>query len=83
MEAQCRLFMLKRETLADGSSFARLHSLELQRDISPQFAVYPWTVIHIIDDKSPLHNLTPEEFVKFDVLIQVLFSGNISITILP
>jgi hypothetical protein len=42
---------------------------------SAVFAQFPWTVIHTIDEKSPLYNMTPEDLVAQRCRLVVLLSG--------
>ena len=38
MEAQARVFVVKKEKTSEGVAMSRLFPLELQRDISPTFS---------------------------------------------
>ncbi len=58
-DAHVRLSVLLRETTAEGQSFRRIHDLELSR---AHFAIFglTLTVMHRIDESSPLHGLSAE-----------------------
>lgn len=52
--ANVRLYVLMAELTAEGSFFRRIHDLRVQQSQLPMF-VMPWTLIHVIDETSPLH----------------------------
>jgi inward rectifier potassium channel len=52
--ASARLFALLPVRTAEGSSFRRPMELQLQQSHLPLF-VMPWTLMHVIDETSPLH----------------------------
>ncbi|HEY4041347.1 MAG TPA: ion channel, partial [Rhodopila sp.] len=52
--ANARLFVLLAETTAEGGFFRRIHDLQLAQSHLPVF-VMPWTLLHVIDETSPLH----------------------------
>jgi inward rectifier potassium channel len=58
-EARVRASIIVTEKTAEGVTFYRLRDLVLSRDNSMALA-RSWTVMHPIDDKSPLHGATPE-----------------------
>jgi inward rectifier potassium channel len=51
--ANVRLFVLLAEQTSEGSGFRRIHDLHLMQSHLPAFVV-PWTLIHVIDEASPL-----------------------------
>jgi inward rectifier potassium channel len=51
--ASVRLFVLLAEQTTEGASFRRIHDLPLVQSHLPLF-VMPWTLLHVIDDASPL-----------------------------
>jgi inward rectifier potassium channel len=59
----------------EGLKFRRLHDLTLVRDMTPLFAL-SWTVIHVIDESSPLHGLDPESIDKRLVSIVCTMTGH-------
>ena len=52
--ANARMFVLLLEHTAEGKSFRRIHDLRLVQSHLPVF-VMPWTLLHVIDETSPLH----------------------------
>jgi inward rectifier potassium channel len=60
--ANVRMFVLLEEHTTEGESFRRIHDLKLVQSHLPVF-VMPWTVLHVIDKASPLHELDAEGLV--------------------
>jgi inward rectifier potassium channel len=60
--ANVRMFVLLEEHTTEGESFRRIHDLKLVQSHLPVF-VMPWTVLHVIDKASPLHELDAEALV--------------------
>lgn len=58
-EASARLRLLRDENSATGGNFRRIIDLKLEREQHPIF-VLTWTVMHVIDDSSPLYGIDPE-----------------------
>jgi inward rectifier potassium channel len=52
--ANVRLFALVAETTDEGHFLRRIHDMPLEQPFLP-FFVMPWTVMHRIDEDSPLH----------------------------
>ncbi|MCO4763717.1 MAG: hypothetical protein KC502_19550 [Myxococcales bacterium] len=57
VEASMRVAVLKNEVTAEGHQMRRLHDLKLMRSNSPVFTL-SWTIIHLIDEDSPLWGLS-------------------------
>ncbi len=74
VEATVRVSLLVTETTPEGHSMRRLHDLKLSRDRSPVFTL-SWSVMHTIDETSPLDGLTLEQMVDDDIMIIVTMSG--------
>ena len=51
--ATARLFLLAADRTPDGPFLRRIHELRLEQSHLPLF-VMPWTLMHVIDDNSPL-----------------------------
>jgi inward rectifier potassium channel len=51
------------EISAEGQMMRRLHELKLVRDQSPVFLL-SWTVMHPINENSPLYGLTTESIER-------------------
>lgn len=60
---------------ADGERVREFTSLPLEFDKVTFFAL-SWTVVHPIDESSPLFNSTPEDLVRSEAEFLVLLSGN-------
>lgn len=56
VEATATLSLVRVEVNAQGESFVRIHDLRLLRETTPVFAL-TWTLIHPIDERSPLFGL--------------------------
>ena len=74
LEATARLVLMRTEVLKEGTTFYRMVDLPLLRDRSPAMA-RSWTVVHPIDDKSPLYGATPESLAKAEAEIIVSLVG--------
>lgn len=57
--ANARLFALVAETTEEGHALRRIHDMPLEQSFLPLF-VMPWTVMHRIDQDSPLHGLNSQ-----------------------
>ncbi len=73
-DAQIKVSALVSEVSTEGSRFRRAHELTLARDFLPVFPL-TWTVMHTIDERSPLHGLDPETFVASEVRLFVSFQA--------
>jgi inward rectifier potassium channel len=65
VEAKVQITFLRDEVSLEGEQMRRFYDLRLARDSSPVFAM-GWTVMHPIDEESPLHGLTPSELEEVD-----------------
>ena len=65
IEATVRVVMLRTERNAEGVVYYRMRDLRLERERSPAIA-RSWTVMHTIDETSPLHGATPETLARDD-----------------
>jgi inward rectifier potassium channel len=63
--ANARLFVLLEEHTAEGAYFRRIHDLRLVQSHLP-ILVMPWTLLHIIDNSSPLHGLDAETLAAME-----------------
>jgi inward rectifier potassium channel len=64
--ASARLFVLLAEQTAEGLTFRRIHELHLLQSYLPLF-IMPWTLMHVIDEESPLHGHDIHSLTKDDV----------------
>ncbi len=74
LEARVQAYLAIDERTTEGHRMRRLHPLALSRDRSPLFLL-AWTVMHPIDDASPLHRRTPSELAERQAEILIAFSG--------
>jgi inward rectifier potassium channel len=71
VEAQIIFSMMEDE---GSSRIRRYHKLELDREKVTFFPLH-WTVVHIIDENSPLHNLTKHDFEKSEAEFMILINA--------
>jgi len=81
-DAAIRLVLTKTSKTKEGVTFYRLCDLTLTRDRAPALS-RSWTVIHVIDEKSPLHGLTPEDCVTDEVEIMASVVGTDDTSLQP
>jgi len=72
--ATARLWLLRNVTDAAGKESRRFIELKLLRTENPVFAL-SWTLYHIIDEKSPLHDATPDSLSAVEGLIILTLTG--------
>ena len=72
--ANARLWMFKNVVTAEGHRIRRFDELPLLRNESPALAL-SWTLFHVLDEESPLHGLTAEDFEAADISLVVVVSG--------
>jgi inward rectifier potassium channel len=73
-EASARISVLIGEHSQEGTLFRRTHELKLARASLPVFPL-SWTLMHHVDETSPLHGLDPAAFAASDVRIFVSFQA--------
>ncbi|PZV15522.1 MAG: ATP-sensitive inward rectifier potassium channel 10 [Pseudanabaena sp.] len=74
LEAHLSVYLMIDEVTEEGQMMRRLHELKLVRDHSPVFLL-SWTVMHTIDQRSPLHGLTLETMERLHAQILVSLTG--------
>jgi inward rectifier potassium channel len=74
LEAQVSVALLRDEDTGEGISMRRFHDLPLVRARTPMFSL-TWTVMHPIDEKSPLHGATTETLAAQSAEIAVALIG--------
>ena len=72
--ANAKLWMLPSVTTPEGIVFRRFEELKLLRPENPTF-VLSWTVMHVIDEASPLHGISPEQLAHMDALFILTVTG--------
>ena len=78
MEAEAQLRFIRDEQTREGHRFRRIYDLPLRRSEQPVF-LYGWSLMHIIDEASPLAGETPES-LKADRAFLLLTIGGIDET---
>ena len=74
MQVRVRVAALKSMMTAEGYNMRRQFDLKLVRDNSMVF-VLPWTVIHKIDQDSPLYGMSDADMKAADLALFVALSG--------
>jgi inward rectifier potassium channel len=74
LEAQQRATLIRDEVTAEGELMRRFYDLQLMRSNSPIFAL-TWTVMHAIDESSPLYDLTAKDLVEQQAEIVITLTG--------
>lgn len=65
---------LSRQELVEGKLVRRFHELNLERKRVVFFPLH-WVVVHPIDERSPLHGVSEQEFRRSDAELIVLITG--------
>jgi inward rectifier potassium channel len=74
LDATATVSVARQVTTQEGISFRRFEELKLVRARTPLFGL-SWTIIHTIDEASPLYGATAETCYDEDLEIIVLLSG--------
>ncbi|MGD2182959.1 ion channel [Lusitaniella coriacea] len=74
VEAEVNVNLLLPETTPEGHSLRRLYPLKLVRSNTPTF-VLSWTIMHPLDETSPLYGRTLESLIADNAQIIVTFNG--------
>lgn len=75
IEASIRLMALISVTTREGVFMRRQIELPLVRERTTFFAL-SWTVMHVIDEKSPFHGLTAADLIQRDIELAVSMVGH-------
>lgn len=81
-EARVRAAIIRTEKTKEGVVFYRLADLALARDSSLVIS-RSWTVMHVIDEKSPLHGATPDSCRDEDLELVVSVTGTDDTSLQP
>ena len=73
-EASAQLRMLRDEVSAEGFEIRRIVDLPLVRSQHPSFSL-TWTIMHVIDEDSPLKNETEESLTASTTMFVLSVSG--------
>ena len=74
LEAEVRVYLMRDEVTQEGEYLRRFYVLKPIRDRTPKFTL-SWTVMHPIDESSPLWQATSESLQKTRAMIMVSLSG--------
>ncbi|AFY42430.1 ion channel [Nostoc sp. PCC 7107] len=74
LEAQMRVYLMRDEVTAEGDFMRRIYDLKLLRQQTPGFTL-TWSVMHVIDQSSPLYGMTPESLSQTNCVLMVSLSG--------
>ena len=74
LEASVRASLIRRETTQEGQIFTRFYDLQLEREHSGVFAL-TWTIMHRIDEASPLFGKTQQDLHDEGATLAVAVSG--------
>ena len=74
VDASAKLSMLKVERTLEGARFRRVIDLKLVRTSQPMFFM-GWTIMHVVDESSPLFGLTAADFKAKDMSFVVIVKG--------
>ncbi|SDF80950.1 ion channel [Paraburkholderia phenazinium] len=73
-EARGKLRMMRLETSIEGHTLRKLYDLTLVREQHPAF-LFGWTLMHIIDETSPLFGETAESMKARDASLLITIEG--------
>lgn len=73
-QASARLHLLRLHTTAEGFQLRRVEDLALIRERHPLFML-SWSVMHVIDEASPLHGETVESLERSESLFLLTIEG--------
>jgi inward rectifier potassium channel len=74
VDANVHLTLLRLETSHEGHKMRRFHDMRLARSHVPILQL-TWTVMHPLDEKSPLYNMKPEMLKESDAEIIISLTG--------
>jgi inward rectifier potassium channel len=74
LEAQVGLTLARNEVTQERLEMRRFYELKPERSRSPLFSL-TWTVMHVIDEASPLHGATPEVLAASGAAVIVTIIG--------
>lgn len=74
VDARAKLTFMRNEISQEGSRMRRFYDLHLVRSEIPVLRL-TWTVMHLIDENSPLHNISRKELEDMEAEIIVSLSG--------
>ena len=82
VDVRIRLGFVYSHVTTEGPVIYRMLDLPLMRDRAPTLA-RTWSVMHVIDEKSPLYGLTPDAIAKDESELLISVIGTDGISLLP
>jgi inward rectifier potassium channel len=74
MEAMAQLRLIRDENTVEGARIRRIYDLPLRRSEQPMF-IFGWTLLHVIDEASPLYGATAESFAEMKAYLLLTIGG--------
>jgi len=74
LEANASVVLIRDQNTTEGHTLRRFFDLKLERSRSPLFAL-SWTIMHKIDESSPLLGVTADTFKEEDMRLAVTLTG--------
>jgi inward rectifier potassium channel len=74
VEAQLRVTLMSNEVTQEGERLRKMTDLPLLRNHSSAF-ILTWTAMHVLNEQSPMHRVTPERLAQQQVEVLVTFTG--------
>jgi inward rectifier potassium channel len=74
LDASVVVTLARQHTTVEGVTMRRFQALKLLRSNTALFAL-SWTVMHPIDQDSPLYGLSPQDMIDRDMEIVVMLNG--------
>lgn len=74
IELEAKILFAKFEEEQDGKIVRRFYPLSLERD-KVVFFPLSWTIVHPVDENSPLYGLTPDDLRRTDAEFLILLTG--------
>jgi inward rectifier potassium channel len=74
MEATAQLRLIRDEQTSEGYRFRRIYDLPLRRSEQPVF-LYGWSLLHVIDESSPLAGATAESLQAAKAFVLLTIGG--------
>ena len=74
LEAQMHCYLFRDETSLEGKAMRRIYDLKLVRSQTPNFML-TWTVMHKIDELSPIYGMSADDLKLTNTTITVILSG--------
>lgn len=74
LEAHMQVGLVRDEITSEGEFMRRVYNLKLVRSQNPVFFL-TWTVMHQIDENSPLYGITPEMLAATETILVVTLTG--------